>query len=431
MKKRLCIFLALLLICAFALSACAPQAEAPQVAEATETPIITPTPAPTEAPTPEPTATPEPTPTVITIGAIGDIMMMSAQINGAYNAETDSYDFSRSFQGVANQFRSVDLMCGNYESTLAGKDAGYSLKKREDERADTFNAPDVIIDNLKDIGFDFLSTGNNHALDRGMPGLLRTLDVLDEKGVYHTGTAHSNEERDTPLIIDVKGVKIGFIAPTEIINKNDRLMNDAETEYAVTRLYLQQERLVSEIKALREAGADFIVAYPHWDKEHKKAANSRTREAAKLLLESGVDVILGSHPHVVQSIEYVTVERGGQPYTGLVVYSMGNFISNMSNKKDVDPLKYGLYVQLTLEKSLDGVTTLKSASYMPLFCFYRSMGDTYLHQVVPALADTTRIHSFSELTESELERAKTAREYVIDICTTDAIPVMDDADWVD
>jgi len=356
--------------------------------------------------------------------------MMAAQVNGAYNKETDSYDFSRSFQGVANQFRSVDLMCGNFESTLAGKEAGYSVKKRPEERADTFNAPDAVIDNLKDIGFDFLSTGNNHCLDREMPGLLRTLDVLDEKGIYHTGTARSNAERDTPLIIDVKGVKIGFIAATEIINKNDRLMNDEETQYAVTRLYDQEERLVSEIKALREAGADFIVAYPHWDKEHKKAANARTRAAAKLLLESGVDVILGSHPHVVQSIEYLTVERDGKPYTGLVVYSMGNFISNMSNKKELDPLKYGLYVQLTLEKALDGTTTLKSASYMPLLCFYRSMDSTYLHQVVPALADATQIHSFSELTDSERERALTAREYVTEICTTDAIPVMNDADWV-
>jgi hypothetical protein len=87
-------------------------------------------------------------------------------------------------------------------------------------------------------------------------------------------------------------------------------------------------------------------------------------------------------------------------------------------------------VQLTVEKALDGTTSLKSAEYMPLFCFYRSIGDTYLHQVVPALSDTSLIHSFSELTETELARTQTARDYVIDICTTDAIPVMDDADWV-
>jgi len=431
MKKRslfgiLAVFLFLILP---SLTGCTQPEQSVEAANTTATPEVTATPQPTKAPTPEPTATPEPTPTVITIGAIGDIMMMAPQVNGAYNAEAGTYDFSRSFLGVANQFRSVDLMCGNFESTLAGQDAGYSQKKRSDERVDTFNAPDSVIDNLKDIGFDFLSTGNNHALDRQMPGLLRTLDILDEKGISHTGTARSNEERDTPLIIDVKGVKIGLIAPTEIVNKHERFMSDAEAEYAVTRLYLQQERLVSEIKALRAAGADFIVAYPHWDKEHKEAANSRTRAAAKLLLESGVDVILGSHPHVVQSIEYLTVERDGKPYTGLVVYSMGNFISNMSGKKAIDPLKYGLYVQLTVEKGLDGVTTLKSAEYMPLFCFYHSNGKLYLHQVVPALSNTSLIHSYSELTEKELQSVETARKHVITICTTDAIPVMDDADW--
>ena len=133
---------------------------------------------------------------------------------------------------------------------------------------------------------------------------------------------------------------------------------------------------------------------------------------------------------MVQDIEYVTVERDGAPYTGLVVYSMGNFISNMSYKENVDPLKYGLYVQLTVEKGVDGVTTLKSAEYMPLFCFYRSIGNTYLHQVVPALSDTSLVHSYSEMTDKELARVETAREYVIDICKTDVIPVMDDADWV-
>jgi len=432
MSKRLFlgVFALLFLLAISALSGCTQPEQSVETAAETATPELTAMPQPPEEPTPAPTPTPEPTPTVITIGAIGDIMLMSSQVNGAYNAETGTYDFSRSFLGVANQFRSVDLMCGNFECTLSGEEAGYSVKKGEDESVDTFNAPDSVIDTLKDVGFDFLSTANNHALDRQMAGLLRTLDVLDEKGVYHTGTARSNEERDTPLIIDVNGVKIGFIAATEIINKHDRYMNDAETEYAVTRLYLQEDRLVSEIKALREAGADFIVAYPHWDKEHRTASNSRTRAEAKLLLESGVDVILGSHPHVVQSIEYVTVDRNGEPYTGLVVYSMGNFISNMSTGKKSDPLRYGLYVQLTIEKALDGTTSLKSAEYMPLFCFVRSIDRTYLHQVVPAFSESSLIQSYSELTDKELLSVETAREFVIAVCTTDAIPVMDDADWV-
>ena len=425
--KRILLSMFLPLGLLLALSGCAAAQEAPE-ASSTQAPAVTAE--PTSAPTPEPTATPEPTPTVVTIGAIGDIMIMPAQISGAYDETTDTYDFSRSFQGVANQFRSVDLMCGNLETTISGEDAGYSEKKAKKEPADTFNAPDSVLDNLKDIGFDFLSTANNHALDRKMPGLLRTLDMLDEKGFYHTGTARSNEERDQPLIIDVKGIKIGFVAATEIINKHDKYMNDEETEYAVTRLYSQQERLLAEVKACKDAGADFVIAYPHWDKEHKTGANTRTKEMAKLLLEAGADLILGSHPHVVQSIEYVTVERDGAPYTGLVVYSMGNFISNMSAKSDVDPLKYGVYVQLSLEKATDGTTTLKSASYMPLLCFYRTVDDKYVHQVVPALSDTSLIRSFSELSDANKEQVEICREFVTDICTTSAIPVMQDSDWV-
>ena len=114
----------------------------------------------------------------------------------------------------------------------------------------------------------------------------------------------------------------------------------------------------------------------------------------------------------------------------LVVYSMGNFISNMSSKEDIDPLKYGLYVQLAIEKATDGTTTLKSASYMPLLCFYRSIDDKYLHQVVPALSDVSLIHSFSELSDTNKEQAQICREFVTDICTTDAIPLMADSDWV-
>ncbi len=429
LKKPLFLFiLALCLAALFAVSGCATAPEAPEPAQETPAPTQVPTPLPTA--TPSPTPTPEPTPIVITVGAIGDIMIMPPQISGAYVDETGEYDFSRSFVGVKEQFLSVDLMCGNLETTLSGEEAGYSKKKRADEPADTFNAPDEIVDDLIDLGFDFLSTGNNHALDRNMPGLLRTLDVLDDKGVYHTGTARSNEERDTPLIIDVNGIKIGFVAPTEIINKRDRYMNDEETEYAVTRMYLQQDRLLAEVAACKEAGADFVIAYPHWDKEHRTKATQRSRDTAKMLLEAGADVILGSHPHVVQDIEYVTVERDGQPYTGLVVYSMGNFISNMAGKTEIDPLKYGLYVQLSIVKDIDGTVSLQSASYMPLFEFYRTVDKKYVHQVVPALEDTSLIRAFSELNAKEIKRIGYARKYIIDTCGTDVIPMMDDADWV-
>ena len=395
--------------------------------EPTAAVIVTPVPseAPTPTPSPEPTPTPEPTPIVIRVGAVGDIMVMATQVYGALDDATGGYDFSRSYVGVREQFRSVDFMMGNFECTLAGEDAGYSKKKTDEERVDTFNSPDSVIDTLKDVGFDFLSTANNHALDRKMPGLLRTLDVLDEKGVLHTGTARSDEERDTPLVADVNGIRIGIVSATEIINKHDKWMTPEEASYAVTRLSQQTDRFGAEIQACRDAGADFIIAYPHWDKEHKSGPNALTRETAKRLFEQGVDLIFGSHPHVVQPIDYMTVTRSdGTEYTGLLVYSMGNFISNMAP----GPLKYGLYVEVEIEKGVDGRTTLRSAQYMPTYCFVRSEGKRYVHQVVPALEDTGRIRAYSELSAKELEEVRTAREHVIEICG-DKIPVMEDICW--
>ncbi len=397
-----------------------PQAAAP-ASEAVPSPTASPVPSPTAAPTP----TPEPTPAVAVIGAVGDLMFMAPQIVGAYDEAADAYDFSRSFVGVAPMMRSMDLMCGNFESTLAGKEAGYSKKRADDEPAETFNTPDEVVDTLKDIGLDFLSTANNHSVDRNYDGLIRTLDVLDEKGVYHTGTARSDAERDTPLIIEVNGMKLGFISATYGINKRDRYLNDAQESYAVNRLYQDEERLLLNIRQLKEAGAEFIIAYPHWDKEKKNHSNAASQACARLLLENGVDCILGSHPHVVQEIEYVTVERDGQPYTGLVVYSMGNFISHMFPS----PINYGMFVQLTLERAADGTVVLKEACYMPTYYFYRSIDKKYVHQVVPALSDPTLIQSYSELDESDYAKIAAAREHVLSVCG-DVIPVMEDQCWI-
>ncbi len=154
-----------------------------------------------------------------------------------------------------------------------------------------------------------------------MPGLLRTLDVLDEKGSATPATARSNEERDTPLIIDVWHPD-RIVAGTEIINKNDRYMTDEETEYAVNRLCICSRSGCSTPSGSAARRARNSSSPTRTGTRSIKKPQRKTRELAQQLLIAGVDVILGSHPHVVQGIENVTVERNGQPYTGLVVYSM-------------------------------------------------------------------------------------------------------------
>ncbi len=133
-----------------------------------------------------------------------------------------------------------------------------------------------------------------------------------------------------------------------------------------------------------------------------------TKKTAQWLLKNGVDAIIGSHPHVVQPIEYVTVARDDGPYTGLVAYSMANFISNMSPA----PNNYGLFVQLTLEKDTDGNVRLCDAAYLPLLCVRGKTDGRTLHQVLPAFADTALVTDQS----SVAKQLNAAREHVTRVC---------------
>ena len=145
-------------------------------------------------PTPTPSPTPVPTPAIITIGAVGDIMIPSAIIEDV-KTEDGLYDFSTLFLPMRDLFESVDLMCANLEVPLAGEKGRYSGKKDERTGLFSFNAPDSILDALKEYGVDLLTTANNHAFDRGIDGLRRTVEVVRAAGFYQTGTYLDEEDK--------------------------------------------------------------------------------------------------------------------------------------------------------------------------------------------------------------------------------------------
>lgn len=387
----------------------------------------------TPVPTPEPTATPEPEYTSITIGAVGDIMVMPSQITGALDEATGAYDFMRSFVGVKAMFSSVDLMCGNLEGAIAGAEIGYSNGRTDSEGRIKFNAPDEFAFNLKDAGFDCLTTANNHAGDCDAQGVINTIDTLRSAGLLQTGTFKSKEER-LPIITEINGIKLGILATTEVINGSSNMSRD-EKNAMFSRLQ-NFEEIEADIAACKALGAEFILMFAHWDEEYENRPQKATRAYAEQLLEAGVDAIIGAHPHVVQPIEYVTVTRpDGSEHTGFVAWSLGNFLANMSGE-----CNYGLYVQLTIGKHPDGTVKLDDAVYMPTYCFaeditFESQADGKtvvkpIHQLVPALEDGTKIVAFDPLDEKELEQAARARSHVIRICGTDVVPVMEDTCWI-
>lgn len=385
----------------------------------------------TIAPTLKPTL--EPTDSVASFGFVGDILMMKSQIATAKKSD-GTYDFTRSFEPMRELFNSVDLMFGNYEGTFGGEEYAYtqnigdSRPKTPDNpnpssRFQEFSSPDILAQNLKDLGFDVLTTANNHCLDRDRGGLFRTINIIRDTGLYQTGTFLSEEDRNTPLIIDVNGIKIGIIATTDSINSYDERLTQEEHAFLVSRLYENTERLKADILSCRNNGAEFIIACVHWGDEYENTQNSTQKKTALNLIEYGVDAIMGSHPHVVQPIEWIEAERDGKKINVPVIYSLGNFISNMAPS----PRDYGLFVKMELTKDASSCDiSVTKLEYLPIYCFRQNLsGGERLHQTLPCYEDMSKITAYEEIGSSSKKKITSAREHVINICGTDAASLID------
>lgn len=402
-------------------------AATPQSPEKTA-PAAQETEAPTAGPTAEPTeaTTPVPEPVRVTIGAVGDIMVPSYIIDDAKTGAGE-YDFSPLFAPFADLFASVDLMCGNLETPLAGGGSGYSQKKDAKTNAYLFNAPDSVLDALKAYGADVLTTGNNHCLDKGAAGLYRTVETVRQKGFVQTGTFLNAEDRQKPCVVEVNGIRIGIVASTKKVNSVSSVKMD-ETERQTAIGYLQKgdgltDAVIADIARTKDAGAEFVIVFAHWDFENDKPAAEETRRLAKALFAAGADCIIGSHPHRIKGAEYMTVQRQDGPYTGLVLYSLGNFTANNTFEKMV-----GLFAEITLEKDFEtGTVALADAAVLPTITIRRG-GDRQGFTVVPAYADPDAITGLSSpLTQSEKELIQKARAHAFNrLGTVNGLRVLDE-----
>ncbi len=396
----------------------APTAEAREInipaADPTEAPTpvptATPSPEPTATPTPEPTPTPVPTPAVASIGAIGDIMIPSGIIGDVRSGGT--YDFSALFAPCKDLFQSVDLMCGNLEVPLAGESAGYSAMLSGESNIPRFNAPDSLLDALKDVGFDLLTTANNHILDKETDGMYRTAEVIREAGFYQTGTFLDEDDRETPCIIEVNGIRVGIVAATRVINERMKHISMDEAHVAVGLLSEGDqltEDVLRDLERVKDAGAEFVIVFAHWDYENPNPVDKVTRRLAEQLLKAGADCIIGSHPHYVKSMEYMTVTRGDEEYTGLVAFSLGDFTANEGFERST-----GLFLKLTLEKDFEsGEVTLTDAAYLPTFVMRRAI-EKPRFAAFPVYDDLSLLKAF-HLSSNETRTLNRAREYALNI----------------
>lgn len=289
------------------------------------------------------------------LAVTGDIMVHSYQYEEAYDQSTGKYDFMHNFTDMKKYFDSADYSIGNFETVLAGEDVGISDYP-------CFNTPDSFLDSLKYSGIDFVTTANNHCMDKGTDGLLRTIDKLDEYGFDHTGTYKDEESRNEVFVKDINGITFAFLSYTYGTNgipvKNPWNVN-----------ILDEELIKSDIEKAKELNPDFIVVLPHMGVEYEIYPREEFKEWADFMFNCGADIILASHPHVLQPMEVREITKDdGSTRNGFIIYSLGNFISSQTTP----PRNAGIIINLDFEKKGIEKAELTKVSFIPVWTQFRN-----------------------------------------------------------
>lgn len=312
-------------------------------------------------------------------------MVHKSQIDCQYDKNTGKYDYTNNYKYVKDYISSADLALCNVETTFAGKPySGYPA----------FCAPDELAEALKDAGFDVAITSNNHMMDRGGSGMQRTLEVLKDLGFYTAGSRNSQEEPRYSMS-EVKGVRIAVVPYTYETSStgggtylNGSAVSDENAKLINSFSYDTIDEDLAEIKktcdSAKAAGADIVILYYHWGEEYKTTANDWQRYIAKQSVETmDVDIIFGSHPHVLQEMEYMKNEVTGN--TVPVFYSMGNFISNQrAETLDNRYTEQGIIakVQIKYMKSQKEVVST-TMSAVPTWVEKYSPGSRPVYEIIP------------------------------------------------
>lgn len=351
--------LALLVLALLLVGGCTPTVEAPPDPIATIT-------APPGQPTP--TTTPElPPPTVATLALCGDVMGHMPVTNDAWDEVAGKYDYTPIMGGALPYIAAADYAAVNLETVLGGgpKYTGFP----------NFNSPDGLAHSLKDAGFDLALTANNHSLDRGDKGLVRTLDVLDKAGLSHVGTYREGEEH-AHIVADVGGISVAFLGYTYGTNGNplprEGSVNVFNTDYMTYQVNPDSERVLADLEEARALDTDLIAVMVHWGLEYQLEQNKHQEAFADLLIAGGADMVLGGHSHTPQPMELRTVAgEDGAEHTGFVAYSLGNFLSSQYMEYTY------ITAVLTVELEKDNVTGeagVASWSYAPMYTINRGAG---------------------------------------------------------
>lgn len=314
----------------------------------------------------------------ITLGAIGDILIHDTVYEDAFTGE--GYDFTPMFSLVKDELLKPDLLLANQETILGGVEMGLSSYP-------AFNSPVEVGEALLGSGVDIVSTANNHSLDRSEIGVISSIRNLESVGLPYVGSFKDKEDQNKLRILNKNGIRIGFLSYTYGTNG---IPVPTGKDYLVN--LIDKDKMREEISAAKEL-SDLVVMSIHWGNEYQRFPNQDQEDLAQYLVNQGVDVIFGHHPHVLQPMEWLQAADGRK---ALVVYSLGNFLSGqMWDYKDLGGMAT---VDILKEISPNGTKiTVTNAQFIPTFVSSKRQKD---YTIVPlqdagnyGLADTKNKYS--------------------------------------
>ena len=328
---------------------------------------------PTKAPEPtETTAPPRDATTTIHIRAAGDLNITNSVVNAGL--APNGYDFTNAFLDVAHLIAEADLTVMNFEGNVYGQNYG----------TETVSAPREILTSLREMGVDLVQTANSCSISNGLMGLSSTLSAVRNAGLIPLGSYSSAEEfRQAKgyTICDVQGIKIAFVAFTKGVGGmgmpagNEDLVNLLYTDYDSTYKKVDKDGINTILDAVNQEKPDITIAMLHWGSEFNESISDTQKDIVSLMKKKGVDVIIGTHPHLVQKIEY-------DKLTGtLVAYSLGDFFGDGTR----GGTNYSIILDVEITKDPVAETTkVTGFDYIPIYTLQStdSQGDYSYNRVV-------------------------------------------------